>query len=256
MRRPLTYLVVDGVDLFGEFGLAVTDGFELSPPTPKTYTVDVPGMNGVLDLTESVSGDVSFSTREMSFELLWLGDGLRGFEEAKTRVSNFLHGRRRSFTWSRDPGYTYEGRFAIDGYASQMHHGTVRLLASCDPYKMAAPKRMACDAGGGAEFLLPSGRMPVVPVFDCPCETEVCGDGMEPVLLQRGRWRVRGLVLREGDNRVWVNSAVTERGDVPMSHWPDALSSYGEVRMARFCWTNERTDAAHRVAVEYEWGDL
>ena len=256
MDKPRTYLTVGGVDLFDEFGLVVTDAFELRPPEPKTYYVEIPGSDGSLDLTESVSGEVRYSSREMAFELLWVGHWT-GFEACKTRVSNFLHGRRLAFEWSRDPGYTYEGRWSVDSYASSMHEGTVSVKVTADPYKLRDPVSRTLAAGGGAEFDLECGRMPSVPTFTCSRETEVQGPGLVPVLLQAGTWRVRGLTLREGHNKVWVNSGCTEAGDVPMAHWADALSSYGaDKRMAEFCWTTSRTGSGYEVGVDYEWGDL
>lgn len=256
MTKPFSNLVVAGVDLFDEFGVAVTDGFELSPPSPVTRYVDIPGRNGPLDLTEALGGDACFSTRLMRFELLWVGDGLRGFEAAKTRLSNFLHGRRLPFEWTRDPGYTYTGRFSVDSYAGSLHFGTVVMQAECDPYKMRPTRRLSLAAGGGSWFVLPCGRMPVCPVFECLRETEVRGEGMAPVLLQAGTWRVRGLVLRQGDNRVWANSAVRERGDSPVSSWPEPVSASDPKTMAELTWTKVRTGDAYGVTVTYEWGDL
>ena len=256
MRRLYSSLVVAGVDLFERFGLSVTDGFELSPPAPVTRYVEVPGRNGALDLTDALGGEACFSSRTMAFELLWVGDGLRGFEAVKTALSNFLHGRRLPFEWGRDPGYTYTGRLAVDSYASSARFGTVVLRAECDPYKMREPVRLSCAAGGGAWFALPSGRMPVLPVFECRRETEVRGEGSAPVLLQAGTWKVRDLVLRQGENRVWVNSAVRDGGDSPVSSWPSPVSASHPRTVAELTWTVPRVGDDYDVTVTYEWGDL
>ena len=55
-------LVIDGTDLGDIFGLSVLDGSELPLPEPKTYTVDVPGSDGVIDLTE-FAGDIAYQQR-------------------------------------------------------------------------------------------------------------------------------------------------------------------------------------------------
>lgn len=256
MRKPFSNLVVAGTDLFDEFGVAVTDGFELSPPEPVERYVDVPGRDGRLDLTEALGGHPRFSSRLMRFELLWAGDGLRGFEAAKTRLSNFLHGRRLAFAWTRDPGYTYTGRFRVDSYAGSARHGTVVVEAECDPYKMAAPRRVACAAGGGAWFELPCGRMPAVPTVTCSRETELRLPGGEPVLLQAGTWRVRDLSLTQGSNLVWANSAAREAGDSPVSSWPSPVSATSPRTVAELTWTLDRPGEGYDVVFEYEWGDL
>jgi hypothetical protein len=201
--RPRTYLTVGGADLYERFGMAVTDGFELSPPEPVTHTVDVPGRNGALDLTEALSGDVTFSNRKMAFELLWVGDAMAGFEAAKTALSNYLHGRRLAFTWSLDPGYEYTGRFSLTGYSSGIDYGTVSLEVDADPYKIKGPMSASLEAPGGTAALS-CGRMPCVPTITTSGTATVSADGYGPEEFPAGTHRVRGLVLRQGDNDVTV----------------------------------------------------
>ena len=58
---PNNRLIVNGVDLSTEYGMILLDGYTLSPPEPKTYTVDIPGGDGVIDLTEGLTGDVAYN---------------------------------------------------------------------------------------------------------------------------------------------------------------------------------------------------
>ncbi len=94
--------------------MVLLDGYTLSPPEPKTTTVEVPGRDGVLDLTESLIGDVTYGNRSMTFTFLIVD--LEQFEVVKTQVSNALHGRKFNFEMTMDPGYTYTGRFKINSY--------------------------------------------------------------------------------------------------------------------------------------------
>ena len=88
---PNNRLIVNGVDLSVRFQIALIDGYELNPPEPKTYTVDIPGGNGVIDLTEALTGDVAYNNRSQKFTFICINPN--DFEKVKTKISNFLHGR-------------------------------------------------------------------------------------------------------------------------------------------------------------------
>ena len=48
---------------YRDWGLLLKSRPVISPPSPKTVYVDIPGSNGVIDLTESLTGDVKFDNR-------------------------------------------------------------------------------------------------------------------------------------------------------------------------------------------------
>lgn len=245
-------ITVGGVDVCGRFGLLLTS-CTLAPPAPKTYTVDIPGGDGEVDVTEAVSGDVAYQRREMSFELFCHeGD----FERAKTAVSNFLHGRRLDFSLSWDEGYTYTGRWAVDSYASVARNGTIALTVSADPYKLKERRTVAVEAAGGATVTLECGRKRQCPTFECASEFLVDWDG-GTARLQAGSWRVRDLWLAQGDNELWLDS-MPGQGDALISDWATKkLSSLADKRIGDLFWkTKPATDAAHTVYITYDIKEL
>ncbi len=58
---PNNRLIVNGVDLSVTYQMVLLDGYTLEPPEPKTYTVDIPGGNGIIDLTEALTNDVVYN---------------------------------------------------------------------------------------------------------------------------------------------------------------------------------------------------
>lgn len=246
---------VDGVDLWERWGLALTDDYELGAPKPKVYTVDVPYGDGSIDDSE-LSGDVAFRDRSQSFLLLAAHPA--DFERTKTEVSNFLNGRRCDYRLSMDPLYTYRGRFSVDSYYSRMHHGVIRVSVLADPYKTLEERTVRFASNGGEHATLPSGRQRQVPTVECAVECHVVVNGAQATF-QPGTWRHPDLVLREGDNDVYVAAALPQGGgDLALSHLGAVpLSDLAGVRLGDLAWRERPPDTEQfAVYLSYAHRDL
>lgn len=248
-RLPNSRVVVGGVDISVRFQIALQDGYELDPPEPKTYTVDVPGGNGVIDLTEALTGDVAYKNRHMVFDFICVFPD--NFEEVKTAVSNFMHGRAFDFTLSWDPGYTYHGRFTVSAYShtsvSGGKIGDIKVEVDANPYKLKERGVYRLNATGGHTFRLLSGRRPVRPVIECsePCTVAWAG---EEEIVPAGTYRLNDVLFREGLNEIYINSRhvwFVTWDDLAGAHTWDSLAATtwdhaqllgGDVTDAPRCW--------------------
>ena len=265
---PNNRVVVGGVDLSVRFQMALLDGYELDPPEPKTYTVDVPGGNGVIDLTEALTGDVAYKNRHMAFDFACVFPD--SFEEVKTAVSNYLHGRRFDFSLSWDPGYTYRGRFTVSSYShtavSGGKVGTIRVEVDADPYKLKEHSVYRLNATGGRTFRLMSGRRPVRPTIECsePCIVTFKGKSF---VVPAGTYRLNDVLFREGPNEIYINSRqvwFVAWDDLPDGSTWDSLAGVtwdatqllgGEVKDAPRCWRDLSTRTWGSLA-EKTWHQL
>ena len=205
---PNNRLIVDGVDLSVRFQMILLDGYTLSPPEPKTYTVDIPGGDGVIDLTSALTGDVAYSNRSQSFTFMVVDPD--SFERVKTDVSNFLHGKSFDYQMTMDPGYTYHGRFSVTEYSHAVYAypGLVGVFAvdiDADPYKLKGHMTYRLNATGGKMFRLESGRKPVHPVIEC---TQPCKVRWKDVITQVpvGTYRLNDVLFTQGFNEIYINS--------------------------------------------------
>lgn len=104
-------------------------------PEPKTYTVDVPGADGEIDLTEALQGYVRYKRREI--ELGFDGSD-RNFEEWAALVgsiANFCHGKKVRIQLDTDQEHYFEGRISIDPEKTVREGSGLVLTAICDPYR-------------------------------------------------------------------------------------------------------------------------
>lgn len=107
-----------------------------NPPAQKVTTIDIPGGDGLLDLSEALTGYPVYQNRTGSMEFIVLND-FRPWEVAYSDIMNYLHGRRMRAILEDDPAYFYEGRFTVNKWASQKDWSRITIDYSVGPYKWA-----------------------------------------------------------------------------------------------------------------------
>lgn len=205
---PNNRLIVDGVDLTIRFQMALLDGYTLSPPEPKTYTVDIPGGDGVIDLTQALTGDVAYKNRQQTFPFMVVNPD--SFERVKTDVSNFLHGKAFDYQMTMDPGYTYHGRFTVNEYSHALYAypglvGVFTISIDAEPYKLKKHAVYKLNATGGQSFRLESGRKPVHPTIECSQPCKVTWNNIV-TKVPAGTYRLNDILFTEGFNEIYINS--------------------------------------------------
>lgn len=230
---PDNRLIVNGVDLSVTYQMVLLDGYTLEPPEPKTYTVDIPGGNGVIDLTEALTNDVVYNNRKQEFEFALIN--VENFEWVKTELSNFLHGRKFDYTMTMDPGYTYHGRFSVSSYTHSAYSsgilGNIKIDIDADPYKTKENVVYRLNATGGRLFRLESGRRPVHPILECEQPCFITWNGAESII-PAGTYRLNDVLFNDGWNEIYINSSklwyvqwdeVSQNGAHAMT-WDQALT--------------------------------
>lgn len=256
LKAPKSATVtVDGIDLGAMFGAFLAEGTSMPAPEPKTYTVDVPGGNGCIDLTEALTGDVAYKNRDA--ELVLAVPHPENWERSKSQIYSFLHGRQLPFTLGVDPGYTYTGRFSVE---EDEYHGLppdgvgiIKVKVSTNPYKLRERCSYRLNATGGRMYRLESGRRPVHPTIECDSACWVTWRG-KTVTVPPGAFVLRDVVFREGWNEIYVNSQ-----PLWLELWGD-LSEGGKDAMTWGQAGAFRWDGLHRLGLAEDapqcWADI
>lgn len=104
------------------------------PPSVRTKYVEIPGMDGNIDITEALTGRPSYGNRTGSMEFITDVDFM-SWEHLYSRIMNYLHGKRMKMTLEDDPGYYYEGRFSINQWKSDKLWSTITIGYDVGPWK-------------------------------------------------------------------------------------------------------------------------
>jgi len=110
----------------------------IAMPEVKTNYVEVPGLNGVIDLSETLTKYPTYGNRtgDLTFHVL---NGYRPWQELYQEIANYVHGKRINLSLEDDPDYYYNGRVSISEWTSN-NDGTwsdISFSYELDPYKYA-----------------------------------------------------------------------------------------------------------------------
>ena len=119
-----------------------------NPPTVKASIIDLPGGDGVLDLTEFIAGRPLYNNRTGSFEFIADNDFMR-WEELYSEILNYLHGRSLKAMLEDDPGYYYQGRFTVNQWNSDKLYSKITIDYDVFPYKKEPFCRLCKDPTTG-----------------------------------------------------------------------------------------------------------
>ncbi len=105
-----------------------------APPKQKTTYIDIPGGNGALDLSESLSGYPIFNNRTGSFQFRVM-NGYKPWAERYSEIMEYLHGKAMNAVLADDPDWFYIGRFSVDGWDSGDTWSLITIGYNVEPYK-------------------------------------------------------------------------------------------------------------------------
>lgn len=125
---------INGKHTLRDYGLVIGNTDIVEEPTPKTNYIDIPGSSHRLDLTETLTGNVAYNSRQLKFSLggfMAPGD----WPEFYSALMNELHGKSVEVVLDNDPLYYYSGRAQLSGFARTGRLGTFTLTVNADAYK-------------------------------------------------------------------------------------------------------------------------
>lgn len=105
-----------------------------NPPELKRRTIEIPGADGFIDLSEALTGYPVYENREGSFEFTVL-NGYKTWYDAFSDICDYLHGQQMKAILEDDKNYFYEGRFTVDEWKSNKGNSSITINYSVHPYK-------------------------------------------------------------------------------------------------------------------------
>lgn len=123
-----------GKNTWDDWHIVPTSRPVIKPPTKKTNYLDIPGADGVLDLSESLTGYPVYNNREGSIEFLVMND-YQPWEVLYSVILEHIHGQRMQMILEDDDQYFYDGVFEVEDWQSTVPRSTIVIKYKVGPYK-------------------------------------------------------------------------------------------------------------------------
>lgn len=208
------------INTWDDWHLIPTSRPLVNPPQVKTNYVQLPGGDGILDLTTSLAGRPTYGNRSGSWEFRVM-NGYQEWSILYSEIMAYLHGQEFVCVLEDDPAYFYHGRFSVNQWRSDKTHSIIVINYNLDPYKKEI------DAGDGdwlwdpfnfetgvikdynniqvngtrTVLVINNDMMEIVPIFLCTAAMTVEFDG-DTYSLVKGTNSLARIRLAEGENNL------------------------------------------------------
>lgn len=189
----------DNINCFKEFG-ALLQPYTIPAPECKKNIIEIEGADGELDLsTVLTDGRVLYKNRNFDLSFAFINGKIAD------DFVNFLHGKKRKFTFSDDPDYYWNGFFEWDGTEKQKGRQIAKFKIDTEPFKQYVElTHFTKLTEDGMLIKLPNDRMWTNLTI---IAEENCSISFHDVVyfLKEGRQEFEDLILRDGENVIKCN---------------------------------------------------
>ena len=179
---------------------------EIGKPAVQTYTVQVPGRNGLLNLTKGLTGRVMYNNRPLRFQ--YCGDGSHPHLLDLDALMSRYHGQTVRIIDDDYPEHYYEGEAAVStvfGYG----YLTITLSVNALPFRYKRERTVVTEEiKGDKTLVLGNEGMESIPTITVSGELTVTLNGITAVL-SAGTYEDPRFMLYGGENTVQVSGTGT-----------------------------------------------
>lgn len=155
---------------FHDLGLWLKKYPEITPPSPKTRFVDVPGADSALNMSKVLTGRMQYNRRTIKMEFSIMGPR-EHWPQIHGEILDLLHGQEMELLLDDDMDFCYTGLLSVSGFDPQKVTSGVTIIMDAEPYRtrMQATQRII-DVSGSYTAAIEGGKKPVCPTITASTE--------------------------------------------------------------------------------------
>ena len=201
------YFILGKLNTWYDLHLIVT-AKEIPDAEPKTNYVALDGMSGTLDLSEALTGEVSYDDRVLSASF-WTDYGTRKDREVLFRnITAALHGKKVKIIEPDDPSHYFIGRIKIKSKTNILPYAEISIEAVCEPWRYALEESIRkVDVSGTTitdVVITNNGVKTLCPVITVTGNVNITYNGNTTSLFT-GTYKIPDIKLRQGANIIGVS---------------------------------------------------
>lgn len=107
----------------------------IAHPNPITKIIEIPGVDGILDLSTYLTGRINYGQRQGSLNF-YVANDFESWESIRSNMVKTLHGKTMKMQLDDDPSFYYEGRFTVGNWESGASYSAISIGYNLAPYKI------------------------------------------------------------------------------------------------------------------------
>jgi hypothetical protein len=186
---------------------------DVTPPEPKTNYVELDGMSGTLDLSESLTGEITYKDRTVT-ATFWTCEGsYKDRERLLQKIVASSHGKKIKIVEPDDPAHYFYGRVNVTSRTNTLAYAEYTIEAICEPWRYALDDTVrTVEVNGDKRSVVinNNGVKTVCPSIAITGSVEITYKGAS-VTLTDGSYRITDIKFYQGVNVVEIsgNGSVT-----------------------------------------------
>ena len=130
------YFILDKFNTWYDWRLILTDK-DVTPPEPNTNYVTIDGVSGSLDLSEALTGEITYKDRTISASF-WTNEGtFKERSDLLKKIVTALHGKKMKIIEPDDPSHYFYGRIKIKSVKNILPYAEFSIECTCEPWRYA-----------------------------------------------------------------------------------------------------------------------
>lgn len=201
------FFIIDKYNTAEDWGLTLTSK-ETPPPEAKTNYVSLDGMHGALDLSESLTGEVTYNDRTVSATFMCSEGTFYERVHLLQDIITALHGKKVRIVEPDDPGHYFVGRVHITPTVGTNAYMELEMSAICEPWRYAEfeTRRYVGVTSNTEVVLYNNGVKTLSPTIEVAGNVTLSFEGKSQTLTA-GVYKITDLRLRHGATLVGVSGS-------------------------------------------------
>ena len=201
------FFILDKFNTWYNWRLILT-AKDVTPPEPKTNYVDIDGMSGTLDLSESLTGEITYKDRTVSASF-WTNDGSHKEREKLLReIASVLHGKKIKIIEPDDPDHYFYGRVKIKSQKNILPYAEFSIECTCEPWRYAIDdtvRNIKVVSQSITDVIINNnGVKTLCPVITVTGSIDITYNGLKTTL-SAGTYKIADIKLYQGVNIIGVS---------------------------------------------------
>lgn len=201
------YFIFDKFNTWYDWGFILT-GKDIPDAEPNVNYVKLDGADGTLDLSESLTGHVTYQDRTIS-AAFWTDQGTYSDREKLIRdIVRELHGHKIKIVEPDDPEHYFYGRFVVTSKRNIIPFAEIEVEMICEPWRYSqneTTRRIDVTNQSGFDVVLMNhGAKVLTPLVTVSGNINI-SYGDTDLILSEGVYQISDLRLTHGVNVVNVS---------------------------------------------------